>query len=316
MFTQGLLRKWQEKISSSADTFHDVLFQARAAEEQENTLLELHGPVLLKHTSAPPRRSIRPPDTDRTQQSAYRPSWPRQQGACFSCGKLGHVQKNCPLSKPPPEATGLSAKPTNTISAPVNEQPQQLTRRNQLWKELTTLEFEHLTDMYGDIKHVSTVTSSVGPLLYYATVDIEGSLVEALVDPGSAATIMSYDLFQKIGKKAQIPATMLTKPTVTLKDYNQRTIPIGASVDLTVSFNGQKVVAPVHICSPDTKVESCLLGTNVVMPLGLMVPSIGVQPRPDKNNTRHRQLQPCTCFIQFAYQAALVQSLQYAPQTS
>ena len=140
--------------------------------------------------------------------------------------------------------------------------------------------------MYGDIKHVSTVTSSVGPL-YYATVDIEGSLVEALVDPGSAATIMSYDLFQKIGKKAQIPATMLTKPTVTLKDYNQRTIPIGASVDLTVSFNGQKVVAPVHICSPDTKVESCLLGTNVVMPLGLMVPSIGVQPRPDKNDTTH-----------------------------
>ena len=88
LFTQGLLRKWQEKISSSADTFHDVLFQARAAEEQENTLLELHGPVLLKHTSAPPRRSIRPPDTDRTQQNAYRPSWPQQQGACFSCGKL------------------------------------------------------------------------------------------------------------------------------------------------------------------------------------------------------------------------------------
>ena len=109
---------------------------------------------------------------------------------------------------------------------------------------MTSLEFEQLTDMYGDIKHVSTVTSSVGPL-YYATVDIEGSLVEALVDPGSAATIMSYDLFQKIGKKAQIPATMLSKPTVTLKDYNQCTIPIGASVDLTVSFNGQKVVAPM-----------------------------------------------------------------------
>ena len=72
LFTQGLLRKWQEKISLSADTFHDVLFQACAAEEQENTLLELHGPVLLKHTSAPPRRSIRPPDTDRTQQNAFR----------------------------------------------------------------------------------------------------------------------------------------------------------------------------------------------------------------------------------------------------
>ena len=55
--------------------------------------------------------------------------------------------------------------------------------------------------------------------------------MEALVDPGSAATIMSYDLFQKIGKKAQIPPTMLSKPTVTLKDYNQHTITIGTSVN-------------------------------------------------------------------------------------
>ena len=285
LFTQGLLHKWQEKISPSAETFHDVLFQACAAEEQEHTLLELHGPVPVK-PSVPPRRSFRSPDNDHRQYNVYKPPWARQQGACFLCGKLGHVQKNCPLSKPPPEATGQSVKPTNTISTPINEQPHQQTRRDQLWKELTNLEFEHLTDTYGNARNVSNVTSSIGPL-YYATVDIEGSLVEALVDPGSAATIMSYDLFQKIGKKAKISPTMLLKPTVTLKDYNQRTIPIGASVDLTVSFNGQKVVAPVHICSPDTKVESCLLGTNVVMPLGLMIPSAGVQPRTDNSDAAH-----------------------------
>ena len=100
------------------------MFQACAAEGQENTLSELHGPVLVKNTSVPPRRSIRPPHTGLPGPS-------NRELACFSCGKLGHVQKNSPLSKPPPEATGLSVKPTNTISAPVNEQPHQLTRRDQ-----------------------------------------------------------------------------------------------------------------------------------------------------------------------------------------
>ena len=47
LFTQGLLCKCQEKISPSASTFHDVLFQARATEDQEHTLCELHRVVPL-----------------------------------------------------------------------------------------------------------------------------------------------------------------------------------------------------------------------------------------------------------------------------
>jgi len=42
-------------------------------------------------------------------------------------------------------------------------------------------------------------------------------------------------------------------------------------------FNDKEVVAPVHICSLDSKVESYLIGTNAVMPLGLMVPSMEVR---------------------------------------
>jgi len=284
LFTQGLLRKWQEKIQPSAATFHDVLFQARAAEEQEHTLSELHGtpsPKSTMYTPPPqPKRTYRQNDRENYLSSSR--SWPRPQGACFSCGKMGHLQKDCPLSKPPPDSTGQSPKPANAISTsmPADIQQPQHSRRNQLWKELTTLEFEHLSELYGGTNNISAVTSSVGPL-YYANVDIEGSLVEALVDPGSAATLMSFNLFKKIGKKANMPPSVLSKPSVTLRDYNQHTIPIGASVDLNISFNGHTVVAPVHICSPDSHVESCLLGTNVVIPLRLMVPTIGVQPKPN-----------------------------------
>ena len=42
LFVQGLLLKWQKKVLPSADSFSDALYQARAAEEQEKQLSELH----------------------------------------------------------------------------------------------------------------------------------------------------------------------------------------------------------------------------------------------------------------------------------
>jgi len=62
LFTQGLLRKWQEKISPFASTFHDALFQARAAEDQEHMLSELHGHLFLKpnlpHSTSLPQKGL------------------------------------------------------------------------------------------------------------------------------------------------------------------------------------------------------------------------------------------------------------------
>ena len=77
LFTQGLLRKWQEKILPSAATFHDVLFQARAAEEHEHTLSELHGTPpfksnLTNNSSVPPKRALafRAENRDTTRRTA------------------------------------------------------------------------------------------------------------------------------------------------------------------------------------------------------------------------------------------------------
>jgi len=42
LFMQSLQLKWQEKILPSAESFEDVLLQARKAEEQERDLANLH----------------------------------------------------------------------------------------------------------------------------------------------------------------------------------------------------------------------------------------------------------------------------------
>ena len=97
--------------------------------------------------------------------------------------------------------------------------------------------------------HIADITAVTGALspLFYATVSIEGIPVRGLVDSGSSATIISYNVFQKIGQTAKIPASELQQPVVILRDYSQRTIPVGASVKLTVSFQGQSITVPVYI---------------------------------------------------------------------
>ena len=72
----------------------------------------------------------------------------------------------------------------------------------------------------------------------------------------------------------------MQRPDVVLRDYSQRPIPIGAKVELEVEWQGNRVTAPIYLRSDSiVRGEPLLLGTNVVIPLGLMVPGPGVKPR-------------------------------------
>ena len=126
---------------------------------------------------------------------------------------------------------------------------------------------------------MDAVSGSLGPL-YYAKVIVAGTTVEAMVDPGSSATIMSFELFRQIGTTAKIPVDALKQPDVVLRDYSQRPVPIGACVDLELKWQGKSVTTTVYLRSDlGAQGEPFLLGMNVVIPLGLMVPGVGVEPR-------------------------------------
>ena len=78
-------------------------------------------------------------------------------------------------------------------------------------------EFKRLQALYHqDEAHVTSVTGrSLGPL-FYATITVAGMPVEALIDPGSSASIMSYDLFRQVGPKAGVRLEDLHPPTTRL----------------------------------------------------------------------------------------------------
>ena len=125
---------------------------------------------------------------------------------------------------------------------------------------------------------VDLVSGAVGPT-YYAKVKIEGTVVTSMVDPGSSATIISYEKFCEIGKQAGIPAGNLDRPDLVLRDYNQQAIPVGARVNLNFRWKDKTVTAPAYIRAERCRGEPCLLGTNVVISLGLMIPDPDLEVR-------------------------------------
>ena len=295
LFVQGLLLRWQEKVLPSAKSFNDALYQARTAEEQERQLSEMHPRDSLinsrsVHTNNRSQSTRLTSDADRkiesnkvqTSSSIKQPQRTNSSTlTCYSCGGVGHKQRDCYARRRPTEASG-KGNTTGYSSAITSDTTELLSDRcNRLQKEWTDAEFQRMTTIYRSKNEngkgiIDTVTGALGPL-YYAEVKIAGVPVEALLDAGSSASILSFDLFQKIGHAAGITVDALKPPKATLRDYSQRPIPIGAQVELEFEWKGSRVTAPVYLRSNQGTIgEPCLLGTNVVMPLGLMIPGPGV----------------------------------------
>ena len=285
IFVQGLLLKWQEKVLPSAETFADALHQARTAEEQEKQLGEMHPRNPKEVTKDPPGKSAGGTNRNTPGEQQNQRFTPRGSGStpirCAHCRGIGHLARDCrKRQQKPTEATGGGGSggsrsgTSSAVTAERSEIPSDHCQRLQ--QEWVDAEFSRLSCVYSPEATVDAVKGALGPL-FYATVSIAGTSVESLVDPGSSATIMSFELFKKIGAKAGIPREALQKPNITLRDYSRRPIPIFAKVDLEFSYQDKQIITAVYLRSDQgTAGEPCLLGTNVVIPLGLMVPGPGV----------------------------------------
>ena len=94
-------------------------------------------------------------------------------------------------------------------------------RCERLRQEWAAAERQRMSEDYRSLAGVDEVTGALGPL-YFAKVTIEGTPVDGMIDPGSSATIISFDLFKKVGGKARIPSRALEVPHVTLTHYTRQ----------------------------------------------------------------------------------------------
>ena len=95
LFMLGLLMKWQEKVLPSAENFSNCLHQARAVEEQERQLTELHQPR-GSETARSPKSDVgstqhRFESTPQFRSSEH-PSTPGRSSRCWKCGSTRHQQ--------------------------------------------------------------------------------------------------------------------------------------------------------------------------------------------------------------------------------
>ena len=277
LFVQGLILKWQEKVLPTAENFTEALYQARTAEEQERQLAEIHKREALR--PFPSRPQVGAPEKSGDDKAGGKPlvggkpAWEnaqkgqgpgnRRQLRCFKCYGLGHFSKDCPMRKAPPEARGSCSAVTEEEAAGSDMDS----------------EFERLLNSYASV--TSVTGGALGPL-YYVTLTVSGSPVEALVDPGSSASIMSYALFEKIGPRAGIQAGDLRPADAVLRTYSRNQIAISGQVDLEFTWREKTIASPVYLRADKEDGEPLLLGTNVIVPLGLIQPAPGVEARVSK----------------------------------
>ena len=71
---------------------------------------------------------------------------------------------------------------------------------DRLQREWMEAEYERMSGDYCPSTGVDMASGALGPL-YCATVTLGEKPIEALINPGSSATIVSFDLFKRIGSR-------------------------------------------------------------------------------------------------------------------
>ena len=173
-FYQSLLPKWQRKLSApkATESFDELFARACTLEQHDQQFNAGCGDSRQQKG-----KGNKPPHKNESVKSEERPSpkdqpgrglnrFPQKKG-CFTCGDLGHIQRNCP--KWGSEASGRSGKVSTLAVTELSEdeedlsvqQLEQLLAKKRLVAEQTKLckEASKIETVFND------ATNAVGPVV-------------------------------------------------------------------------------------------------------------------------------------------------------
>ena len=140
-----------------------------------------------------------------------------------------------------------------------------------------------MLDSTGSVQVVTG--KAIGPTMV-VDVEVEGVLVSAVVDTGSQSTIISRPFLHRVKRHLESKGKAMPElqlPGTTFYGKSGAPLEITARVSLSIAVDGKTVKVPVFI-QPHSE-QDCLLGSNVLGPLGVTVrrasgETIGTTPQP------------------------------------
>ena len=220
---------------------------------------------------------------------------------CYKCRQPGHVARNCRQGTRFQEARGRQNTPRTAAVTPEETVQQAGTVSSAPSQPLNWMYGVRHDNQDGDSSKQSTLQSlSLGPMPKLP-VTMEGIEVEALVDTGCPATIISKTLCRQIldsgHEQGSFPTLgehrcqraknlQLSNPSVQLHAYCGSRLSIGAEVTVDLKA-GECQVKGVVLVQESTPVD-LLLGTDLMPKLGIKILDAKGQSLLENQNQKNR----------------------------
>ena len=299
-FIGGLLPDLKRKIAYiEGATFSELWQKARFEEARLQDLTRTGPPTSTPsmkqrlHQEKQQRQGGQPPPICPTGQPSMRPIGQAddekrrnlQFVKCYNCSRYGHLAKDCRSVRQMGEAQARtqnqgSAKPSSRNTATrtaavvsVEGEPQSPVENEP---------FKWMYEMYG-VSQVNDLTKDGAPRLgptLIIPLKVDGVPVQALIDTGCPATIISREICRRIldnqegqplspEQRKDRAIKRLQQPSLLLKAYCGKELCIGAEIAVQVA-TPHHAVNRVVLVQKDTPVDM-LLGTDLMFALGIRV---------------------------------------------
>ena len=299
-FIGGLLPDLKRKIAYiEGATFSELWQKARFEEARLQDLTRTGPPTSTPsmkqrlHQEKQQRQGGQPPPICPTGQPSMRPIGQAddekrrnlQFVKCYNCSRYGHLAKDCRSVRQMGEAQARtqnqgSAKPSSRNTATRTAAVVSVEGESQ--SPVENEPFKWMYEMYG-VSRVNDLTKDGAPRLgptLIIPLKVDGVPVQALIDTGCPATIISREICRRIldnqegqplspEQRKDRAIKRLQQPSLLLKAYCGKELCIGAEIAVQVA-TPHHAVNRVVLVQKDTPVDM-LLGTDLMFALGIRV---------------------------------------------